>query len=74
MCINIYEIDPAKFLSAPALAMQAALKKFQSKIRSFLTDINMLLMVEKGIRRGICFAIHWYANVNNKYMNDYGEK
>ena len=31
----------------------------------------MLLMVEKGIKRGICHAIHWYVKYNNKYMKDY---
>ena len=31
----------------------------------------MLLMVEKGIRRGLCYAIHQYANANNWYMKDY---
>ena len=31
----------------------------------------MLLMVEKGIRGGICHAIHRYAKANNKYMKDY---
>ena len=31
----------------------------------------MLLMVEKGIRAGICHSIYWYANANNKYMKDY---
>ena len=31
----------------------------------------MLLMVEKGIRGGICHAIHRYAQANNKYMKDY---
>ena len=30
----------------------------------------MLLMVEKGIREGICNTIHQYANAN-KYMKDY---
>ena len=34
-----------------------------------LTDIDMLLMVEKGIRRGICHSIYWYAKAN-KYMKD----
>ena len=33
----------------------------------------MLLMIEKGIRGGICHAIHWYVKANNKYMKDHGE-
>ena len=33
----------------------------------------MLIMVEKGVREGICHAIHWYAKANNKYMKDYGK-
>ena len=59
MCINIYALDPAKFISVPGLAWQAALKK--TKITNnwyLLTDIDMLLMVEKGIRGGICNAVH----------------
>ena len=51
MCLNIYQLDPAKFLSAPGLAWQAALKKTVVKLE-LLTDIDMLLMVEKGIRGG----------------------
>ena len=31
----------------------------------------MLLTVGKGIRGGICHAIHWYRKTNNKYMKDY---
>ena len=57
MCLKIYEFDPVKFLSAPGLAWQAALKKTKVKL-DLLTDINMLLMVEKGIRRGICQSIY----------------
>ena len=49
--------DPANFLSAPGLAQQAAFKKTQVKL-DLLTDNDMLLMVEKGIRNGICHAIH----------------
>ena len=33
----------------------------------------MLLMVEKGIRGGIYYAIHRYSKANNKYMKDYDE-
>ena len=56
MCIKIYELDPAKLLSAPGLAWQVTLKKTKVKLY-FLTDINMLLMVEKGIRGGMCHSI-----------------
>ena len=43
--------------------------KYRSIIR--LTDINMLLMVEKEIRGRICHALHRYAKVNNKFMKNY---
>ena len=70
MCIVIYELDPAHFLSAPGLAWQACLKKTDVKL-DLLTDVDMLLLVEKGIRGGICHAMHRYAKANNKYMKDY---
>ena len=57
MCLEIYELDPAKFLSAPGLAWQAAFKKTKVKL-DVLTDIDMLLMVEKGIRGEICHSIY----------------
>ena len=70
MCREIYELDPAKFLSAPGLAWQAALKKTKVKL-DLLTDIDMLLMVEKGIRGGICHSVYPYAKANNKYIKNY---
>ena len=56
-CIEIYELDPAHFLSAPGLAWQACLKKTGAELE-LLTDINALLMTEKGIFGGVCHAIH----------------
>ena len=38
-----------------------------------MTDPDMLLMVEKGIRRRICHAILTYAKANNKYMKHYNK-
>ena len=66
-CTEIYELNPAHFLSAPGLEWQACLKKTEVKLE-LLTNVDILLIVEKGIRRGICHAIHRYAEANNKYM------
>ena len=55
MCLEIYELDAAKFLSAPGLAWQAALKNNIVKL-DLLTDIDILLMVEEGIKGGISHA------------------
>ena len=70
MCIKVYELDPAHFLSLPELAWQACLQKTNVKLE-LLTDYGMLLMVEEGIRGGICHSIHRYAKANNEYMKNY---
>ena len=36
-----------------------------------LTDINVLLMIEKGIKGGINHAIHKYAETSNKHVKNY---
>ena len=68
--IEIYELEPAHFLSAPGLAWRVCLKKTGVKLE-LLTNNDKLLVVEKGIRGGICHAIHRYAKANNKYIKNY---
>ena len=70
MCLEIYELDPVYFVSAPGLAWQACLKKTEVKLE-LLTDYDIILIIEKGIRGGICQAVHRYAKANNKYMKNY---
>ena len=72
MYIEIYELDPAHFLSTPGLAWQACLKKAGVKLE-LLTDNAMLMMIEKEITGGICHAIYRYAKSNNKYMKNYNK-
>ena len=55
-CIEIQELDTAHFFTAPGLAWQACLKKAGVKLE-LLTDADILLMTEKGIRGKICSAI-----------------
>ena len=68
--LEINELDPAHFLSSPGLAWQACFKQTEVKL-GLLTDIDMLLMVEKGTRGRICHSIHTHAKANNKYMKNY---
>ena len=72
MCLEIYELDPVYFVSAPGLAQQACLKNTKVKLE-LLTDYDMLLMIEKGIRGGIWQATHRYAKAKNKYMKNYDQ-
>ena len=67
MCLNEYGLDHAHFLSTLGLAWEACLKKTKVELK-LLTDIDKLLMVEKGTKGGIFQAIHRYAEANNKYM------
>ena len=64
-CAWKFELDLAKFLSATELVWQATLKKTKVKLE-LLTDIDIFLMVEKGIRGGLCHSINRYAK--NKYI------
>ena len=65
ICFEIYKRDQAKCLSVPELARQTALVELE-----LLTDIDVLLMVKKGIRGGICHSINRNTKVNNKYIKN----
>ena len=67
MCTKVHELDPAHFLSALELALQACLKNTEIELQ-LINDFNMLLMEEQGIKGGICHAIHRYAKANNNYI------
>ena len=56
ICLKIYELDSARFLTPPVLAWQATFKKSKVKL-VLLTDNDMLLIVENSIRTGICHSI-----------------
>ena len=69
-CIEIYELDPADFLSAPGLAWQACFKKTNVELE-LLTDNDTLTMFEEGIRGGVCQATYRHAKANNNYTKNY---
>ena len=69
ICLENYELDPAHYYTAPGLAWDAALKVTDVNLE-LLSDIDMLLMVEKGIRGGVSMVSNRYGKANNKYMGD----
>ena len=54
------------------MVWQACLKITNVNLE-LLTDVDMLLMIESGVRGGICQSVHRYAKPNNKYMNNYNK-
>ena len=48
-CIEICQLDPLYFVSAPGLVWQACLKKTEVKLE-LITDYDMVVMIEKGIK------------------------
>ena len=67
LCLREYQLDPAYFVSTTSLAFEAMLKITRANIELF-TDIDMILMTEKGIRDGLTQVIRKYGVANNKYL------
>ena len=67
ICLKIYGLDPVYYFTAPGLAWDACLKITDIDLE-LLSENNMLLMFEKGIRGGISIISNRYGEANNKYM------
>ena len=65
--MNHYGLDPAWYYSAPGLASDASLKITKVQLE-LLSDPDMLLMIESGIRGGIATISQRHAKANNEYM------
>ena len=69
-CLKHYKLDPAHYYTSPGLAWDACLKTTGQNLE-LLSDYDMLMMFERGIRGGITHISKRYAEANNKYMKDY---
>ena len=70
ICLKQYKLDPANYYTSPGLSWDALLKK-TNVILQLLTDYNMYLMVEKGLRGGISMGSNRYAKANNPLLEDF---
>ena len=71
--LETYKLDPARFLTLPGIAWQAAFKKTKAKL-DLLADIDRLILLEIVIKVIICYVIDGYASTNNKYIKNHDKK
>ena len=67
-----YGLDPTHYLTSPGLAWDAMLRMTGINL-DLITDIDMQLFIERGMRGGISYIAHRHAVANNKYMENYNE-
>ena len=70
VCLENYKLDPAWYYTAPGLAWNACIKVTKVELE-LLSDVDMLLMIEKGIRGGVSAITKQYGKANNPYMKTY---
>lgn len=73
ICLKTYRLDPCWYYTAPSLSWDAML--FKTKVSlELITDYDMILFIEKGIRGGISQCSNRYSQANNKYMDSFDPK
>ena len=72
-CMEYYKLDPCHYISAPGLSWNACLKMTKIELE-LISDMDMHLFVEKGLRGGVSVITHRKGVANNKYMKSYDKK
>ena len=69
VCLENYSLDPTWYYPSPGLSWDALLKHSKIKLE-LLTDPDVLLLFEKGIRGGVSMISNRFGKANNKYMGE----
>ena len=68
--MDYYELDPCHYFSSPGLSWDAIFKMTGIELE-LISDIDMYLFIEKGMRGGISYIAKRHSKANNKYMECY---
>ena len=71
-CLEYYNLDPCHYFSAPGLSWDAMLKMTKVELEK-ISDADIHLFIEKGMRGGICSVSKRYSKANNEFCPDYDE-
>ena len=72
-CLKFYGLDPCHYFSCPGLKWDAMLKMTGMKLEK-ISDIDMYLFIDKGIRGGVSYIAKRHAKANDKHTRDYDPK
>lgn len=70
--MKTHKLDPCQYYTLPGLSWDSMLRYTEVRLE-LLQDYDMILMVDRGIRGGICQVSHRYIKANNKYTDEYDE-
>ena len=73
MSLEYYKLDPAHFYTSPGLSWDACLKMTEIELE-LISDGDMYLFIEKGLRGGLSVITQRKGVANNKFMNSYDKK
>ena len=63
-CLNYYALDPCHYFSAPGLSWDAMLKMTKTELET-ISDIDVHLFIEKGMRGGISYIAKRHSKLND---------
>ena len=71
--LNNYNLDPCHYFSAPGLSWDAMLKMTKVKLEK-ISDADIHLFIEKGMRGGISYVNKRYSRANNENCSNYDKE
>ncbi|XP_041361970.1 uncharacterized protein LOC121377941 [Gigantopelta aegis] len=72
MCLDYYDLDSAHYFTLPGVGWDAMLKMGGVELE-LLTDLDMHLMIEHGLRGGISMISKKFSKANNPYLETFNE-